>query len=112
MGSLAAEPHDVKLPTSPSAAPESPTTEVTKSARLIVNMKRELMELIKAEHYETALTVCDRRTLNGSAPPTFFPWVIFPHPLSLSLVSIFSSLSLSPFTGIGSGTAELLQNRQ
>ena len=62
MGSLAAEP---KLPTSPSAAPESPTTEVTKSARLIVNMKRELMELIKAEHYETALTICDRRTCTG-----------------------------------------------
>ena len=110
MGSLAAEPHDVKLPTSPSAAPESPTTEVTKSARLIVNMKRELMELIKAEHYETALTVCDRRTLNRLRSPTFFHGDISPPVVSLLFRS--SLLSLSPFTGIGSGTAELLQNRQ
>lgn len=61
MGSLAASGALASSPVSPSAGPESPAAEVTKSARLMVNMKRELMELIKAKHYETALTVCDRR---------------------------------------------------
>lgn len=69
MGSLAASKTS---PTPPGL--ESPVPEVSKSARLIVNMKRELMELIKAEHYETALTVCDRRALRDRARvPTNVP---------------------------------------
>jgi hypothetical protein len=72
MAPLGMEP---KLPPSPSAAPAAPAMEVTKAARLVVNMKRELMELIKAKHYEAALTVCERRTWE------FLPFLVPSGPL-------------------------------
>lgn len=101
MASLDEEP---KLPTSPSAAPASPTAEVTKSARLIVNMKRELMELIKAEHFETALTICDRRTSRPPPPArvhlTLLPLSPSPHAHSLflvpSLAFVIQSIGAAP----------------
>ena len=43
----------------------APGAGVTRSAEIVVYMKRELMELIKTEHWEAALTVCQRRARPG-----------------------------------------------
>ena len=47
------------------SAPGAAPAVATDSARLVVDMKRELMDMVRAAQYESALAVCERRASRG-----------------------------------------------
>ena len=50
------------------SAPGAAPAVATDSARLVVDMKRELMDMVRAAQYESALAVCERRASRAFVP--------------------------------------------
>lgn len=50
------------------SAPGAAPAVATDPARLVVDMKRELMDMVRAAQYESALAVCERRASRAFRP--------------------------------------------